>query len=93
MSKKYRRKKRKMKRKYQDKRGMNRHHMLNRCMGGKDDVSNLLRIYIYKHQIWHQLFKNMDLDQAIAFLKRVKRAKANQGGSNANDDGYTYCVS
>jgi len=82
MSKSYRKRKRKQKRKYRDKRGMNRHHLINKCMGGSNSVQNLLRIYVYKHQIWHHLFHNMDIDQAIGLLKRVKRAKANQGGSH-----------
>ena len=71
---------RKFKKKFKDKRGMNRHHIVNKCFGGTSDVQNLLRIYIYKHQIWHQLFHNMSIYQAIEFLKRVKRAKENQTG-------------
>ena len=69
---------RKRKRKNWLRRGTNLHHLRNSCMGGKDEVQNLLRIYIYKHEIWHKLFHNMDLTQTIEFLKRVRRAKANQ---------------
>jgi len=78
MSKKSRNKKRRIKRKYRDRRGMNRHHLVNKCRGGGGDINNLLRIYIYKHQVWHELFKNMDIGEASEFLKRVSRAKKNQ---------------
>ena len=73
-------KRRKKKRKNWIRRGTNFHHLRNVCMGGNDDVQNLLRIYIEKHEIWHKLFRNMDLNQTIEFLKRVRRAKANQRG-------------
>jgi len=84
MSRSSRRKKRKFKRKHNSKtpRGMNLHHLKNKMYGGANSVQNLLRIYVYKHREWHAMFKNMDLDQAIVFLKRVKRAKENQVHSN-----------
>jgi hypothetical protein len=57
---------------------MNRHHLINKCQGGTWDLHNILWIYINKHQVWHSLFKNLDLDQVIALLQRVKLAKENQ---------------
>ncbi|RLA70037.1 MAG: hypothetical protein DRG30_09610 [Epsilonproteobacteria bacterium] len=80
MSKKHRRKLRKIKRKYRDRRGLNRHHLTPKSVGGSNAVQNLLRIYIYKHQEWHRIFKLLTLEQVIELLKRVKRAKDNQSG-------------
>ena len=86
----------------------NRHHLINKCSGGKATLQNLLIINIYRHRAWHGLFQNLNIDQiinylsnrindtiindynwtilfrtlnieeAIALLKRVKRAKQNQ---------------
>jgi len=78
MSKKYRKFKRKLKRKDRIKRGLNRHHLCAKSLGGSNSVNNLLRIYVYRHQEWHRLFGLRNLDQVIELLKRVKRAKANQ---------------
>jgi hypothetical protein len=64
---------------------MNLHHIVNKCNGGKDSMQNLLRIYVYKHREWHAMFMNRDIDQAIALLKRVKRAKENQTISNIGE--------
>ena len=61
---------------------MNRHHLTNKCMGGKGNIENILWIYINRHEVWHTLFKNLDLDQVIALLIRVKSAKENQTESN-----------
>lgn len=57
---------------------MNRHHLTNKCMGGGGNIENILWIYINRHEVWHSLFKNLDLDQVIALLIRVKSAKDNQ---------------
>ena len=84
MSKKHRNKIRKLKRKHRDRRGINRHHIINKCNNGSGAIQNLLKIYIYKHQIWHDLFHHMTLLEASEFLKRVDRAKRNQGGNYEN---------
>jgi len=64
------------------KRGLSWHHIENSVNGGEENVQNLLRIYIHRHQEWHNMFKNRNIDEAISFLKRVKRAKENQSNDN-----------
>jgi hypothetical protein len=59
-------------------RTMNRHHLVNKCNGGTMSIHNILWIYINRHHVWHELFHNLDLDQVIALLIRVKSAKENQ---------------
>jgi len=59
-------------------RKMNRHHLVNKCNGGTMSINNILWIYINRHHVWHELFKNLDLEQVIELLIRVKRAKDNQ---------------
>jgi len=59
-------------------RKMNRHHLVNKCNGGTMSINNILWIYINRHHEWHTLFHNLDLEQVIELLIRVKRAKDNQ---------------
>lgn len=58
--------------------GQTRHHIVNRCHGGTRDAWNILWVYQEKHDLWHTLFKDNDLDGAIELLQRVKRLKARQ---------------
>ena len=55
--------------------GRNRHHIINRCRGGADLPNNQLLIKIERHEAWHKLFKNLDLDEVIKLLLRVRRMK------------------
>lgn len=55
----------------------NYHHLTNKCKGGKATKGNLLLINIERHRAWHTLFRNLDLEQVIELLKRVKRLKEN----------------
>lgn len=57
---------------------VNKHHLLNKCKGGTWDYHNILWIYINRHQMWHQLFRNLNLDEVIELLQRVKLAKEHQ---------------
>ncbi len=57
---------------------MNRHHLTNKCNGGGGNIENILWIYMNRHEVWHSLFKNLDLEQVIQLLIRVKSAKDNQ---------------
>ena len=57
---------------------MNRHHLTNRCMGGTMSIHNILWLDIQRHHAWHELFKNLNLDEVIELLIRVKSAKENQ---------------
>ena len=52
-----------------------RHHLVNRCNGGDNDVANILRLFDEKHRAWHLLFKNLDIEGAIEVLQRVKSLK------------------
>ena len=60
-------------RKYQ-----NKHHLKPKSRGGQSLESNLLWIDIERHRAWHAVFGNMTLDEIIALLKRVRRAKEHQ---------------
>ena len=52
-----------------------KHHLTNKCNGGTDEIANILRLFEEKHQAWHLIFKNADLDKAIEILQRVKQLK------------------
>lgn len=55
-----------------------RHHLINKCRGGTRDVWNLLQLWGERHKAWHELFLNMDLDEIITALQRVRRLKMRQ---------------
>ena len=42
-------------------------------MGGKTTPENLLRLREAKHEAWHTLFINMNLDEIIVCLQRVQQ--------------------
>lgn len=52
-----------------------RHHIKNKCNKGTDNEANILMLFEEKHNAWHLLFRNEDLDGAIAILQRVKQIK------------------
>lgn len=56
----------------------NRHHLRPRSRRGGNNCQNLLYIDGRVHQMWHLVFKNRTLDEVIALLIRVKRAKEHQ---------------
>ena len=58
--------------------GTNHHHLTPKSRHGKSTPRNLLRIDIQKHRCWHKIFSNMDLDEVIQLLQRIKRAKNRQ---------------
>lgn len=62
--------------------GQTQHHITNKCRGGTKEAWNILWIYKEKHFIWHKLFKNSDLDEAIELLRRVRRLKNRQKGDS-----------
>lgn len=66
----------KQKRKRYSKR--NRHHIIPKARGGKATTQNLLLMDIDKHNELHRIFGLMTLDEIIALLIRVRRAKQNQ---------------
>lgn len=55
-----------------------KHHLTPKCRGGHADAWNILNIYRDKHDVWHTLFKERTLEEAIILLKRVQRMKDRQ---------------
>ncbi len=51
------------------------HHILNRCMGGSDDVSNLLKFDEAREKAWHFLWGNKSFEEVAELLLRTVRAK------------------
>jgi hypothetical protein len=56
----------------------NQHHLVPRSRGGNNEVSNLLLIDEETHIEWHRVFGNLTLEEVIALLQRLQRAKAKQ---------------
>ena len=48
-----------------------RHHVRNRCRGGKTTPSNIIELTAKRHQMWHILFQNMSFLEAAALLIRA----------------------
>lgn len=55
--------------------GRNYHHLTPRSRNGKNTDANLLLIDIERHRMLHWIFGNRTLDEIIAVLQRLKRAK------------------
>ena len=53
----------------------NKHHLVNKVNGGPSIESNLLTIDSEKHKALHFIFGNLNLDEIIALLQRVKIMK------------------
>ncbi len=58
----------------------NRHHMVPRSRGGTSHQRNMLLFDGDNHMWWHKVFGNRTLDEVIALLHRVRRAKQHQNG-------------
>jgi len=52
-----------------------RHHIWNRVNGGYAQEENMLTLKQEKHNLFHQLFGNLDLYDVILLLIRIARAK------------------
>lgn len=52
-----------------------RHHIVNRCMGGSSEPSNLLLFDEAREKAWHFLFKNLSFEEVAELLLRTVRAK------------------
>lgn len=94
MAKKYRRRKKRnrggrgkmsfAKRMFLERAGWkNKHHMLNRCNGGRRDDSNMLLMDERRHSAFHLLFQNLDFLQVAKLLVRTHNMKK----------GTSFCVS
>lgn len=57
--------------KKEKKRWINRHHMTNKCRGGRNDDSNLLRIDGNRHRKLHELFRNMSWEEIGDTLQSI----------------------
>jgi len=66
---------RKQPRRQRRRKGRNLHHLTPRSRGGKNSESNELLIDIERHFQWHVIFGNSTLEEVIALLQRVQRAK------------------
>jgi 5-methylcytosine-specific restriction endonuclease McrA len=56
-------------------RRLTRHHIIPRSRGGGNAKTNLFLLWNNRHEAWHTLFGNSTIDEAIAILNRIKRAK------------------
>lgn len=68
---------RKLRKRLRRKRFANRnyHHLKPRSRGGLNTSQNLLLIKIERHRLLHRIFGNRTLDEIIALLNRLKKAK------------------
>jgi len=61
---------------YRRKQKMTRHHLIPRVRGGDYSPQNILYLPREKHDAWHSLFGIFTLDEAIAYLREIKRRQA-----------------
>jgi hypothetical protein len=57
---------------------LTRHHILSKSQGGKDVLSNLIRLDDMRHAGYHLLFKNLSFREAAALLIRAAETKERQ---------------
>lgn len=55
-----------------------KHHIINRCNGGKDNTGNLLHFDEAREKAWHFLFGNLSFREVAELLLRVADAKERQ---------------
>jgi hypothetical protein len=53
----------------------NRHHILPKNRGGGNEPENILLLKVNRHDAYHYLFGDRTIEEAIALLLRVHRAK------------------
>jgi len=58
--------------------GKTKHHLVPKCRFGKDEKQNLLILTPKKHELWHKLWGNRTIEEVLALLSRMARAKKNQ---------------
>lgn len=54
---------------------MVKHHIINRCRGGSNDDSNLIRLFRWKEKKFHELFGDKSFVEAARLLLRTERIK------------------
>ncbi len=52
-----------------------KHHIKNRCKGGRSTPDNLLLFDSERERAWHFLFKNKDFEEVAELLLRCSRMK------------------
>jgi len=57
---------------------LTRHHIRNKCNGGKDTPRNIIYLRKEKHDCWHLLFGNKTFEQAAALLLKASKMKRRQ---------------
>ena len=67
--------KKQKKRQWHRKGKFNRHHIKNKCKGGRALPDNIIRMDIERHKAFHFLFGNMDFEEIAGLLLRTARIK------------------
>lgn len=52
-----------------------KHHIVNKCMGGSNEDSNLLKFDSEREKAWHFLFGNKSFEEASDLLLRCSAMK------------------
>lgn len=63
-----------------------RHHLTAKARHGSNKPSNILWIDIEKHRAWHKIFGLKTLEEVIALLQRLARAKDRKDKKNVSDN-------
>lgn len=57
---------------------MIKHHITNRCQGGKSTPENLLRFDSERERAWHFLFGNQSFEEVAELLLKTSQMKRRQ---------------
>ena len=68
-------------------RKQNRHHLKNKCRGGDFSPENILWLKVWKHDLWHRVFKNSDPEYIVKVLQRMMRMKGYRKENPEETDG------
>ena len=55
-----------------------KHHIVNRCRGGKSTPDNLLRFDSERERAWHFLFGNKSFEEVAELLLKTSQMKRRQ---------------
>jgi hypothetical protein len=53
----------------------NKHHIQTKARGGNSERENILLLKVERHEAWHYLFGQKNIEEIIALLIRVHRLK------------------
>lgn len=68
--------------------GRNRHHLIPKSRGGKNDDQNMLLIDIRKHELWHQLWGTRTISEILSLLTRMEQMKRHQSTHHQETETY-----